>query len=69
MSIFLSKSINNGVAIHKEEYVPTTTPIINAKTKPLIAKPPKIKMTNKTKNVVIEVLIVLDRVEFNASLI
>lgn len=63
------KSINTGVAIHTEEYVPTITPIIKAKMKPLMAAPPKMKMINNTMNVVMDVLIVRDKVEFNDRLI
>ena len=67
--IFLVKSTRRGVATNIDEYVPTKIPIINANMNPLIAAPPKIKMINNTTNVVIEVLIVLDKVEFKAPLI
>lgn len=67
--IFLDRSIKIGVAIQIEEYVPTTTPTIKAKTNPLIAAPPNKKITKSTTNVVIEVFIVLESVEFNELLI
>lgn len=57
-----------GVAINKEEYVPTTTPISKANIKPLITSPPKENIINKTKNVVKEVLTVLLKVLFRAEL-
>ena len=49
--IDLVKSTTEGDAIHKDEYVPTTTPIINANEKPLIDSPPNKNMINNTKNV------------------
>jgi hypothetical protein len=58
-----------GDAINNEEYVPTITPTIKANIKPLITSPPKIKITNNTKNVVKDVLIVLLNVELRALLI
>ena len=67
--IFLVKSTRSGVATNIDEYVPTNIPIIKAKINPLIAAPPKIKMINSTTKVVIEVLIVLDKVAFKAPLI
>lgn len=66
---FLLKSTTIGVATHREEYVPTTTPMINANTNPLITSPPKKKIISNTTNVDKDVLMVLDKVEFNASLI
>ena len=52
--------------MNKEEYVPTTTPTINANENPLIDSPPNIKIVNKTKNVLKDVLIVLDNVLLSA---
>ena len=60
------KSITEGVAIHIEEYVPTTTPTSKANENPLIDSPPKINIVNRTKNVDKEVLRVLERVLFRA---
>ena len=57
-----------GVAINKDEYVPTTTPTIKANIKPLITSPPKMKITSNTKNVVNEVIKVRLRVLFKAAL-
>ena len=43
------KSTTEGDAMHKDEYVPTTTPIINANEKPLIDSPPNKNIINNTK--------------------
>ena len=48
-----------GDATNSEEYVPTTTPTIRANINPLITSPPNRKITNRTKNVVNDVLTVL----------
>lgn len=58
---FFEKSTTNGVAINNDEYVPTNTPIIKAKENPLMDSPPNIKIVSKTKNVLNEVFIVLDK--------
>ena len=63
---FLSKSTTIGVEIHNDEYVPITRPINKAKINPLILSPPKIKITNKTKNTVNDVKIVRLNVLFKA---
>ena len=63
---FFEKSTTNGVAINKDEYVPTNTPIIKANENPLMDSPPNINMVSKTKNVLNEVFTVLDNVLFNA---
>ena len=54
-----------GDATNNDEYVPTITPTIKANINPLMTSPPKRKITSNTKNVVIDVLIVLLKVEFN----
>ena len=51
--------------MNSEEYVPTTTPISNAKVNPRITSPPKRKMDSKTKNVLNDVLNVRLRVLVN----
>ena len=56
-------SQRTGVAMNKEEYVPTTIPTNIANINPLIDSPPKINMINNTKIIVNEVLMVLDIVE------
>ena len=61
-------SYAKGVATQSEEYVPTTTPIINANTKPRIVSPPKQKIAINTTKVDIEVEKVRLNVWFNASL-
>ena len=48
---FFEKSTTNGVAMNKDEYVPTNTPIIKANENPLMDSPPNINMVSKTKNV------------------
>ena len=55
---FLLKSNTLGVAMKMELYVPTTTPIIKANTKPLMLSPPNKKMVSNTTNVESEVLMV-----------
>src|SRR6056297_424826 len=59
-------SKTTGDAINKDEYVPTITPISNAKTKPLITSPPKMKIVSNTTNVLRDVLKVRLKVLFNA---
>ena len=61
-------SFITGVAMNKEEYVPTKIPTQIANTNPRIVSPPKMKIANNTTKVVAEVLIVLLNVEFNALL-
>ena len=51
-----------GAATNIDEYVPTTTPIIIAKEKPLSIAPPKIYIDSKASKVVTEVIKVLDKV-------
>ena len=58
LTLFFIVSKTTGVAMHTDEYVPTTIPISRAKAKPLITSPPKINVTNNTKNVVRDVLTV-----------
>ncbi len=62
----LSKSTTIGVEIHNEEYVPMIRPINKAKMKPRILSPPKMKITNNTKNTVNDVKMVRLNVLFNA---
>ena len=62
----LDVSTITGVAINKDEYVPTITPKIKANIKPLITSPPKINMIRRTTIVVKEVFTVLLKVLFNA---
>ena len=52
--------------MNSDEQVPITTPTIKANAKPLIDSPPKIKIVNNTKNVLNDVLMVLERVLFRA---
>ena len=60
----LDVSTITGVAINKDEYVPTITPKLKH-TKPLITSPPKINI-RRTTIVVKEVFTVLLKVLFNA---
>ena len=62
---FLTKSNMIGVAINKDEYVPTTTPMIKANINPLIESPPKIKIANNTTKVVKDVFNVRLKVLLN----
>ena len=66
LSSFFEVSYIIGEAINKDEYVPTTTPTINANINPLIESPPNKKIAINTTNVVKEVLIVLPSVLLNA---
>ena len=67
-NFFLLKSITIGVAMKMELYVPTTTPTIKAKMKPLMLSPPNMKMVSNTTKVESEVLIVRLSVLFKAIL-
>jgi hypothetical protein len=60
------KSNTLGVAMKIEEYVPTTTPTIKAKMKPLMLSPPIKKMVSNTTKVESDVLTVRLNVLFNA---
>ena len=66
MTDFLIVSSIIGDATNREEYVPTTTPTINANINPLITSPPNRKITSRTKNVVKDVLTVLLNVLLSA---
>lgn len=61
------KSYINGEPMKIEAYVPTRIPTNNATAKPRITSPPKIAMANITIAVEPEVLMVRDKVLFNAS--
>jgi len=52
-----------------EEYVPTITPINNAKENPFKASPPNKNNINTTTNTVAEVMMVRDNVSLMAKLI
>ncbi|MNY07265.1 hypothetical protein D3C86_1400620 [compost metagenome] len=69
MNFASPKSNTIGVEIHNDEYVPIIRPINKANINPLMLAPPKIKITNNTKNTVNEVKIVRLKVLFNAKLI
>ena len=58
------KYLRTGEATKIDEYVPIITPKIIAKEKPLSISPPKIKIENKAKSVVTDVINVLDKVSF-----
>jgi hypothetical protein len=64
----LEKSIRIGVATHRDEYVPISTPTNNANRNPLMDGPPKINMINTTTNRIIEVLKVRLKVVFRDRL-
>ena len=56
-------------SISKECPIPIKTPIIMANANPLRISPPRIKIENRANNVVIEVIIVLDKVSFIETLV